>query len=115
MRSGNFKLYLFLAVLTLFVVMPIVKSALQEASLGQDVRRIEMEYSMLGREAFRARLNEIVERAPLNPEEVEIRMQEREPQAKVLIEIRYVSRMNVLFYPFERQVVVRKEIPLVPL
>ncbi len=116
MGSGNFKLYLFLAVLTLFVVVPVVKSALQEASLGQDIRSIEMEYSMYGQEAFRGRLIEIVERAPLDPEEVDIQIRENRPEAKVLIEIRYVSRMRVLlFYPVERQVVVRREILLVPL
>ena len=115
MGSGKFRLYLFLAVVTLFVVIPLVKSALQEASLGQDIRSIQMEYSMVGRDAFRKRLDEIVKRAPLDPKEVDIRIEERRPQAKVLIEIRYVSRMKILFYPFERQVTVREEIPLVPL
>ncbi len=115
MRSGNLRLYLFLAALAFFVVIPVVKSALQEASLGQDIRAIQMEYSMYGAESFRARLNEIVERAPLDPREVDIRIQESRPEARVLIEIRYVSRMRILFYPFERQVLVRREIPLVPL
>ena len=115
MRSGKFKLYLFLAVLAFFVVIPVAKSALQEASIGQDIRSIQMEYSMYGIEAFRGRLVEIIERAPLDPREVEIKIQEREIEAKVLIEIRYVSRMKIFFYPVERQVVVRREIPLVPL
>ncbi len=115
MGSRNFKLYLFLAVLAFFVVIPVVKSALQEASIGQDIRGIRMEYSMYGVEAFRKRLIEIVERAPLDPKEVDIKIQEREIEARVLIEIRYVSRMKVLFYPVERNVVVRREIPLVPL
>lgn len=115
MRSGNLKLYLFLAVLTFFVVVPIVKSALQEASLGQDIRSIKMEYSMHGRDAFRERLNEIVERAPLDLAKVDIRIEEKRPQAKVLVEIRYASEMKILFYPVHRQVLVRQEIPLVPL
>ncbi len=115
MGSGNFKLFLFLAVLALLVVIPVVKSAVQEASLGQDIRSIRTEYSMIGREAFRARLVEIVERAPLDPKEVEIKIEERRPQAEVLVEIRYVSRMKILFYPIERKVVVRQQIPLVPL
>ncbi len=115
MRQGNFKLYLFLAILSFLVVLPVVKSALQEASLGQDVRSIQTEYSMGGREAFRARLVEIVKRAPLDPDEVEIKIEEKRPQAKVLIEIRYVSRMKILFYPLDRKVVVQQEIPFVPL
>ncbi len=115
MRSGNFKLFLFLAALTFLVVMPVVKSALQEASIGQDIRGVQMEYSMYGREPFRERLNEIVERAPLDLEDVNIRIQEQRPQAKVLIEIRYASEMKILFVPVKRQVVVRQEIPLVPL
>lgn len=115
MRSVNFKLYLFLAGLAFLVVVPIVKSALQEASLGQDIRSIQMEYSMYGRGPFRERLHEIVERAPLELEKVEIRIQEKRPQAKVLIEIHYASPMKILFIPVKRQVVVRQEIPLVPL
>ncbi len=115
MRQGNLKLYLFLAALAFFVVLPVVKSAVQEASLGQDVRSIQMEYSMYGREPFRERLIEIVERAPLDPAKVDIRIQEKRPQAKVLIEIRYASQMKIFFVPISRQVVVRQEIPLVPL
>ncbi len=115
MGSGNFKLYLFLAVLALFIVIPVVKSSLQEASIGQDIRSIQTEYSMIGREAFRARLVEIIKRAPLDPREVKIEIEERRAQGEVLVEIRYVSRMKILFYPFERRVVVRQEIPLVPL
>ncbi len=115
MGSGNFKVYLFLGILTLFVVIPVVKSALQEASLGQDIRSIGMEYSMFGAKAFRDRLDEIVLRAPLDPKEVKIRIQENEPQATVLVELEYVSRMKILFYPIERQVVIHQEIPLVPL
>ncbi len=115
MRSGNFKLFLFLAVLTFFVVLPIVKSALQEASIGQDIRSAQIEYSMYGREPFRERLNEIVERAPLNLGEVDIKIEEKRPQAKVLIEIRYPSRMKIFFVPVTRNVIVRQEIPLVPL
>ncbi len=116
MGYGNFKLYLFLGVLGAFVVMPIIKSALQEASIGQDIRSIEMEYSMYGRGPFRARLEEIVERAPLNLARVEIKMQEKRPQAKVLIEIRYASQMKFfMFLPLNREVVISQEIPLVPL
>lgn len=115
MRSGNFKIYIFLAVLTLFVVVPIVKSALQEASLGQDIRSIQMEYSMYGRAPFRERLNEIVERAPLDLGKVDIRIEEKRPQAKVLIEIRYASPMKIFFIPIDRQVFIQQEIPLVPL
>lgn len=113
MPSGNIRLYLLLGMLALFVALPVVKSVLQEASLGQDIRSIQMEYSMFGREKFRSRLTEILKRAPLDPDEVQIRMQEDEAQGKVLIEIRYVSRMKILFYPFERQVVVRRDIPFV--
>ncbi len=115
MGSGNLKLYLFLGVLTFFVVVPVVQSALQEASIGQDIRRVQEEYSMYGHDPFRARLEEIVERAPLDLREVEIKIQEKKPQAKVLIEIRYISRMKVLFFPLNRKVVVRQEIPLIPL
>ncbi len=115
MGTGNFKLYLFLAVLALLVVMPIVKSSLQEASLGQDIQSIQMEYSMYGAKAFRTRLEEIVQRAPLDLDQVDIKIEENRPEARVLVEIRYASRMKILFYPFERQVVVRREIPLVPL
>ncbi len=115
MGTGNFKLYLFLAVLALLVVMPIVKSSLQEASLGQDIQSIQMEYSMYGAKAFRTRLEEIVQRAPLDLDQVDIKIEENRLEARVLVEIRYASRMNILFYPFERQVVVRREIPLVPL
>ncbi len=114
MRS-NFKSYLFLAVVIVFVILPVVKSGLQEMSLGQDLRRIQYEYSMHGPVSFRARLDELVRRAPLDPEIVEIRMRENEREAKVLIEIRYPSRMEILFYPIEREVVVREEIPLVRL
>ncbi len=115
MRSRNLRLYLLLAVLAFFVVIPAAKSVLQEASLGQDIRSIQMEYSMYGVEAFRKRLVEIIERAPLDPGEVDIKIQEREIEAKVLIEIRYVSRMKVLFFPVDRNVVVRRELPLAPL
>ncbi len=112
---GNFKLYLFTGILILLVVIPIAKSVIQESSIGQDIRGIQMEYSMRGAESFRARLNEIVLRAPLDPEQVEILIQEDRSRGKAMVEIRYVSRMLVLFYPFERQVVVQQEIPLVPL
>lgn len=115
MGSGNFKLYVFLIVLTFFVVMPMVQSALQEASIGQDIRSVQEEYSMYGREPFRARLEEIVERAPLDLREVEIKIQEKKPQAKVLIEIRYLSRMKILLFPLKRKVLIRQEIPLIPL
>ena len=115
MRSSNFRFYLFIAALVVFGVLPVVKSGLQQASLGQDLRRIQYEYSIHGPVTFRARLDEIVRRAPLDPENVKIRMQEDQKRAKVLIEIRYPSRMEILFYPVEREVVVREEIPLVPL
>ena len=115
MRSSSFKSYLFLAAVTLFVVLPIVKSGLQQASLGQDIRRIRLEYSLYGPVSFRARLDELVRRAPLDPKEVEIRMHESPKEAKVLVEISYPSRMEILFYPVERQVVVREELPLIPL
>ncbi len=115
MRSGSTKLLIFLAVLIFFVGIPVAKSVLQEMSIGQDLRRAGLEYSLRGAETFRAKLDEIVRRAPLDPVEVQIQVQERRPQAKVLVEIRYVSRMKILFYPMERQVVVREEIPLVPL
>ena len=115
MGSGNLKVYLFLAILTFFVVIPVVKSALQEASIGQDIRSIEMEYSMYGAQKFRQRLDEIIRRAPLDPNEVKIRVQENEPQATVQVEVRYVSRMKVLFFPIERQVVIEREIQRVPL
>lgn len=115
MRSSNFKFYLFMAAVIFFVILPIVKSGLQEMSLGQDLRRIQYEYSMAGPVAFRARLDELVRRAPLDPKEVKISMRENEREAKVLIEIEYPSRMEIFFYPVERQVVVREEIPLVPL
>lgn len=115
MRSGNFRLYLFLAVLALFVVIPVVKSTLQEVSIGQDLRRAKLEYSMYGPERFRERLDEIVTRAPLDPAVVDIQMTENRPEAKVVIEIRYLSRMRILLFPVDRQVVVREEIPLVPL
>ncbi len=115
MRSGNFRLYVFLAVLALFVVMPVVRSTLQEVSLGQDLRRIRMEYSMYGAEAFRARLDDLVRRAPLDPTDVEIQMVENRREANVMGEIRYQSRMTILFFPVARPVVVREELPLVPL
>ena len=111
----NNKLYLFLALLGVFVVIPVVKSTLQEVSIGQDLRRIELEYSMYGPQTFRERLEEIVERAPLDLADVDIRMRENRPEAKVLVEIRYLSRMEIFFYPIERQVVIQEEIPLVPL
>ena len=115
MRSGNIKLYVFLAVLALFVVMPVVRSTLQEVSLGQDIRRIRMEYSMYGAEAFRERLVDIIRRAPLDPADVDIQMTEDRRTSNVLVEIRYLSRMQILFFPIERQVVVSEELPLVPL
>ncbi len=115
MSSGSYKLYLLLIVLALFVAVPFVKSALQESSIGTDLRRAGTEYSLRGPEAFRKRVDQILVRAPLDPAEVEVRIEEQRPQARVLIEIRYVSRMKILFYPVERQVVVREEIPLVPL
>lgn len=115
MQSESLKPYLLLAVLTFFVGLPIVKSFMQEMSIGQDIRRIQMEYSLNGAKNFRARLDEIVRRAPLDPAEVEIRVRANEQAAKVLVEVRYLSRMKILFYPFERQVALREEIPLVPL
>ena len=111
----NYKLYFFLAVLALFIIVPMWKSQIQEGSLGKDLFFIRMEYSLRGREWFREKLNEIILRAPLDPKDVEIRMQENRSESNVLIEIRYVSRMKILFYPIERQVVVRREIPLVPI
>ena len=116
MRSGSTRLLLFLAVLIFFVGIPVAKSFLQEMSIGQDLRRIQNEYSLHGAETFRKRVDEIVVRAPLDPAEVEIRIQEQRPRARVRVEIRYVSRMSLLFFiPVERRVVVREEIPLVDL
>ncbi|MEM7585169.1 MAG: hypothetical protein AAF560_17400 [Acidobacteriota bacterium] len=115
MRWTNLRGYLSLACLAFFVGLPIVKSFLQQASIGQDIRRIQLEYSMRGPHGFRARLDEIVERAPLDPKDVKIQMQENRREARVLVDVWYPSRMEILFFPIERQVHIREEIPLTPL
>ena len=115
MGSSKLKGWVLMAAFVGLVVVPVVKSGLQEMSLGQDLRRIQYEYSLRGPVEFRNRLVELVRRAPLDPEDVKIQMRENELEGKVLIEIRYPSRMEIFFCPFERQVVVREEIPLVAL
>lgn len=115
MGSSKLRDYALMAALIGLVVVPVAKSGLQQMSIGQDLRRIQYEYSLHGPVQFRQRLVELVRRAPLDPEDVDIRMQENEREAKVLIEISYPSRMEILFYPIERQVVVREEIPLIHL
>ncbi len=115
MRWASLRGYVSLAFLTMFIGLPIVKSFAQQVSIGQDVRRIQMEYSLRGPQTFRARLDEIVERAPLDPAEVKIQLQENQHEATLLVEIWYLSKMKILFYPFERQVLIREELSLVPL
>ena len=75
MSSGNFKRYVFIALLAFFVAMPIAKSALQEASIEHDLQRLQMEYSTSGPEVFRARVDDVLRRAPLNPKDVEVQIQ----------------------------------------
>ncbi len=115
MRLTNLRGYVSLACLTFFVGLPVAKSFVQQASIGQDIRRIQLEYSVRGAQTFRARLEEIVERAPLDPDVVKIQMQENRREARVQVDIWYPSRMDILFFPIERQVHIRKDIPLIPL
>ncbi|MEM7352542.1 MAG: hypothetical protein AAF657_17210 [Acidobacteriota bacterium] len=108
-------MYLLLAMVIFFVGLPITKSFLQEMSIGQDIRRIDTEYSLHGAKYFRERLDEIILRSTLDPKRVAIQVQENQRTAKVLVEVRYLSRLNIVVFPLEREVVVREEIPLVPL
>ena len=112
MRSNNFNLYLLLALLALFIVAPIARNKLQEMSIAQDIDSIQIEYSMYGRKAFRAKLDDVLERARLNPKEAKIEIKEDRRQSKASVEVRYLSRMKILFFPVERPVVIRRQIQL---
>ncbi len=115
MSSKGFRLYLGAAVLVIFVAMPWVRHGLQQQTIEQDIQSIGVDYSMHGPASFRARLEEVVRRAQLDPKEVKISTREDKHTSSVAVEIRYLSRFKILFFPVERRVVIEKKIPLIPL
>ena len=110
--NKGFKFYLFLAVLLLLIAVPVGRYMLQKSSIEQDIRSIGMEYSLRGPKKFRDNLDEVIRRARLDPKDVEIQVTEKKQESKVLVEVRYPGQMKILFFPIERPVVIRQEIPL---
>ena len=114
MGSKTFRFYMLLAVLVLVVGVPLGRHEIQKISIGQDIRGISLEYSLKGPKWFRERLDEVLRRARLDPKDVEIQIKENKQESKVLIEVRYVTRHKILFFPLERSVVIQRQIRLYP-
>ncbi len=112
MGAKGLRLYLILAVLALLIAVPVGRYMFQRYSIEQDIRSIGMEYSLKGPKSFRESLDDVVRRARLDPEDVEIEIKESKKESKVSVEVRYLGRMKILFFPVEKPVVIQQKIPL---
>ncbi len=102
----------FLLILVLLLA-PVVRSHLQQYAIEQDLHGIRLDYSLLGAEKFRKRLNEVVVRNGIDLDQTEIQLKENRSESTAQIEIRYPSSMS-FFLPWTRDVAISKRILLRP-
>jgi len=105
--------YVGFLLLLVLLLAPIVRSHLQQVAVEQDLHGIRLDYSLLGAEKFRARLNEVVLRNGLDLDQVEIQLKENRRESTAQVEIRYPSRMSFVI-PWTRDVEIHKRILLRP-
>ena len=107
LRSKNvIILVLFLAVF-FFALVPYISHIVQKQSLDADLGSIMLDYSTIGKEKFRGRVDEICQKAGLKSGTYEIVLEEDPNSKRLTVEIRYDADLSIFFIHRLERVVLR--------
>lgn len=112
MSSNLFRNFVLVLIVGALIVAPWLRSQAQELSIRQDLRSIQVDYGILGKKGFERKLDDILRRHRVNPEEAQIKLAENRRESMVSLEIRYTS--SISFLPLTRGVVIQSDFPLRP-
>lgn len=115
MSSKTFLVFIIFVVLIGSVLAPYLRFVVQREGLDNDLGRVSLEYTMLGRAKFEKRVDGICREARLKPGSYQVKISEDKKSKVVSVEIRYAADFSIFFVPQTKNVVVRKDFESVDL
>ena len=108
MSSGSFRAFVVFLILVGLVLAPYLRFVVQRQGLYNDLARISLDFSTLGRAEFEGRVDQICRNARLKPGSYQVEISQDRKSKVVSVEIRYEAEFTILFVPQKKNVVVRK-------
>lgn len=104
MTSRSFvKFAIFLAVF-LTTAVPYAQFIIQRNALDSDIGRIMLDYGTAGEEGFRKRLDQVCEKALLEPGSYDVTIDEDSYTSEVVVTLSYTARFKILFMEHSQEV-----------